>query len=890
MVSQVSLLLISVRAERLWFLIHTAQGPLLVGTWYRPPANEDGSIWSCFEEHGKLCDDSIGCLLVGDLNVHHKSWLSFSSGTTPCGETMRQVISSMGLKQVVKKPTRGPYLLDLVLTDLPGVKAEVMPKIADHNLVQICIPFATPTETIVKRDVWQFRSADWDRLRRMLGDIDWSFLRTMAVDLSAQKVSHLILEVATKCINRKAIREHKTTHPWLNERVLQAVDEKRRAEGGHQEKALAEQCSIVVMQEYGAWCGRIRDELSGMKRGSKQWWARERQLQQQKQKACSIGSLKDSDGNWMHQPVGKANLLSATFQRKCELPGSEKNAYTELRPVSLEWGADRDTALNASTACDVLNALREESATGPDLLPARILRNCAASLATPIYSLAVAILNQGVWPSCWKMHWVVAIYKKKAAHDPSNYRGVHLTAQLAKVMERLLQPLFGPTLMAEVSIGPNQFAYCRGRGSRDVIAFLMLSWLTSFQEKKRIAVYLSDVSGAFDKVARCRLLDKLKIREVPADILKVFSSWLDVQKAVVVLNGAVSEEYVLQDSVFQGTVWGPGLWNTFFADASEAIRSQGFTEIVFADDLNALKEYDGKTESSVILDEMGECQEQLHEWGRANQVTFDSGKESKHILSRSNPHGDSFKLLGVTFDCKLVMTETVLDLAKSSRWKLKAIMRTKRYNTDAQLVALYKAQLLSFIEYRTPAIYHACSNSLAFLDAIQDKLAEAIGVTEVQLLTVFRLAPLSSRRDMALLGVIHRAVLGRGPRHFTSFFRADEPARQGNNRRHRLQLQEPSDAHWTDFKYPGSKPANYIAHSMLGLIRVYNRLPAEIVESSSTVSSFQTALQDLIVGRASSGAANWSSTLSPRVPWYRHPLSARTLPVDERSLGMSLQR
>ena len=103
---------------------------------------------------------------------------------------------------------------------------------------------------------------------------------------------------------------------------------------------------------------------------------------------------------------------------------------------------------------------------------------------------------------------------------------------------------------------------------------------------------------------------------MPADILKVFGSWLDVRKAVVFLNGAVSEEHVLLDSVFQGTVWGPGLWNTFFADVSEAIRSQGFTEIVFADDLNALKGYDGKTESSVILDEMSECQEQLHEGSR----------------------------------------------------------------------------------------------------------------------------------------------------------------------------------------------------------------------------------------------------------------------------------
>ena len=33
-----------------------------------------------------------------------------------------------------------------------------------------------------------------------------------------------------------------------------------------------------------------------------------------------------------------------------------------------------------------------------------------------------------------------------------------------------------------------------------------------------------------------------------------------------------------QDMVFQGTVWGPPLWNVFYADARVAIQSAGFEE------------------------------------------------------------------------------------------------------------------------------------------------------------------------------------------------------------------------------------------------------------------------------------------------------------------------
>ena len=92
------------------------------------------------------------------------------------------------------------------------------------------------------------------------------------------------------------------------------------------------------------------------------------------------------------------------------------------------------------------------------------------------------------------------------------------------------------------------------------------------------------------------------------------------------------------------------------------------------------------------------------------------------------------------------------------------------------------------------------------------------------------LAPLQARRDIALLRVIHRSVLGKGPPHFAAFFkRTDDATHHG---RHSLQLQEYQDGDAIDFMYPNSNPAQYISRSMLGLTTVYNMLPADIVEGS----------------------------------------------------------
>ena len=104
------------------------------------------------------------------------------------------------------------------------------------------------------------------------------------------------------------------------------------------------------------------------------------------------------------------------------------------------------------------------------------------------------------------------------------------------------------------------------------------------------------------------------------------------------------------------------------------------------------------------------------------------------------------------------------------RWKFHAILRTRKFNNGEQLVLLYKSQLLSFIEYRTVAIYHACDSALEALDHVQDKLLVAVGASQVEALLAFNLAPLAARRDMALLGLIHRKILDRGPSHFKDLF------------------------------------------------------------------------------------------------------------------------
>ena len=62
-----------------------------------------------------------------------------------------------------------------------------------------------------------------------------------------------------------------------------------------------------------------------------------------------------------------------------------------------------------------------------------------------------------------------------------------------------------------------------------------------------------------------------------------------------------------------------------------------------------------------------------------------------------------------------------------------------------------------------------------------------------------------------------------------------------------------------------------VRRSALGLIKVYNLLPKEVV-APTEVKDFQRKLQELVKERAVADCNDWKRTLSPRVEWWCHPL------------------
>ena len=78
--------------------------------------------------------------------------------------------------------------------------------------------------------------------------------------------------------------------------------------------------------------------------------------------------------------------------------------------------------------------------------------------------------------------------------------------------------------------------------------------------------------------------------------------------------------------------------------------------------------------------------------------------------------------------------------------------------------------MLPHLETTTPAVYHCTGGVLEELDRVQRRFLKAAGLTEEEALQEHNLAPLQTRRDVAMLGVIHRTVLKRGAPQFQNWF------------------------------------------------------------------------------------------------------------------------
>ena len=254
------------------------------------------------------------------------------------------------------------------------------------------------------------------------------------------------------------------------------------------------------------------------------------------------------------------------------------------------------------------------------------------------------------------------------------------------------------------------------------------------------------------------------------------------------------------------------------------------------------------------MTELSDCRTRVHKWGGVNRVSFDETKEHLVVIHPSQSHGEPFKLLGLMIDLDLRMHTAIEQLLSKIRAKSTAILRTRVYYSTPELVNQYKTHIWGLVEVHCGGYFHAAPSLLDKIDQVQSIFLYKLGVSEKDAFLDHNFAPSSLRRNIAILGLLQKRVLGLCHRSFDSllpwYSQRFETARGFG---HNKQLY----GHWVE----ADQHSALFSRSIFLMVDIYNNLPQYVVDAS-TVSSFQSFLTEMARKRCQLGNASWAKSFS----------------------------
>ena len=237
-------------------------------------------------------------------------------------------------------------------------------------------------------------------------------------------------------------------------------------------------------------------------------------------------------------PAGIADLFNRFFASVFTIDSAvEKTACIRSGTII------SDLTFNESTVLAALKALEVGKATGPDEIPAKLLRETASVIAPSLCKIFNKSPQLGSLPSDWKLANGGPAHKKGAKDHVENYRPISLIPIVSKVFERCVLNRIIDHLYHVIL--PKQHGFSTGRSC-------VTKLLEAFDHTGPLldsgiqvnTIYL-DMSKAFDKVSHRRLIHKLIQAGFGCNLLNWFCSYFSGRRQRVTVLGATSRIFLL---------------------------------------------------------------------------------------------------------------------------------------------------------------------------------------------------------------------------------------------------------------------------------------------------------------------------------------------------------
>ena len=321
----------------------------------------------------------------------------------------------------------------------------------------------------------------------------------------------------------------------------------------------------------------------------------------------------------------------------------------------------------------ILNSLDTNKATGPDEIPARLLKNTAAIVAPSLCKLFNKSLQHGIVPRDWKLANVVPVYKKNNREHAENYRPISLLPIVSKVLERCI--FINMKQFLSQLVNDCQHGFLQGKSCVTNLLEVLDYIGTCLDNGGQVDMLYLDMSKAFDRINHKRLIRKLSNSGIGGNLLNWFESYLTDRRQRVTVLGVTSSTLPVTSGVPQGSILGPALFLLYVNDLPEADLSSRVA--MFADDTKLFSAITSQEDVASLQADLVN----LEHWSSQSGLSFNQSKCKHQTITRKIvPLTSSYKLE----DTKVTTTDCERDLgvwvSSNLTWKKQVCNQTSKAN------------------------------------------------------------------------------------------------------------------------------------------------------------------------------------------------------------------
>ena len=283
---------------------------------------------------------------------------------------------------------------------------------------------------------FHYGKADWYSLRNFFAAYPWCSGLSTDPSSFATFITNTI-EFGIDLLIPSSYKYGKKSSPkWFNSKCAKAVKRKihrlkqwKLHQTPHSRDLFVQArnlCSKTINHAKSSFVKRINNKIASCQTGSRSIWPLAKVVSQN---FChsSFPPLKTNSGSSSCTPSSKANLLASTFASNSNLV--EQDFQAPLYPTSTI--AMSPIKFSKWKVQKVLLQLNTSKSSGPDGIPAIVLKPCAPELALILNKLFQLSYNLGIFLFSWKVALVFPIPKKVK----------NLTLQTITLLQSLLSSL-----------------------------------------------------------------------------------------------------------------------------------------------------------------------------------------------------------------------------------------------------------------------------------------------------------------------------------------------------------------------------------------------------------------------------------------------------------------